>query len=108
MGVHDMDNEFALIIANLAGTVAGLGFFALLIERLVEKFIKPIQAAQPYAAYIALVLGVVLAAGFQLDIFTAVAASIGGDALTPWVGIILTGLAIGGGSNFLHDIWPSK
>ena len=50
--------------------------------------------------YIAAVVGVLLAIAYRADAL----ALFGLVAWTPWIGWIVTGLVIGRGSNYLHDL----
>lgn len=120
------------VIAELLGFVA---FVALVLERLIEHFISPlvrllVLLVEPLFAKIiylagngstprdiltawfmslfALVFGVTISTSFNVDIFTLLAESIGLVPTSPQTGIIMTGFVIGGGSSFLHDLWPQK
>jgi hypothetical protein len=83
-------------------------FLALIVERLVEKFVKPLlpEAYQHWSAYAALALGLIFSWAFGIDLLTPVATAVGLEPFVPWAGYLLTGLIVGGGSNFLHDVWP--
>lgn len=85
-------------------------FLALIIERLVEKFVKPALPAQwqTLSAYTALVLGLLFSWAFGIDLLTPIATAVGLEPFVPWAGYLLTGLIVGGGSNFLHDVWPGQ
>lgn len=50
--------------------------------------------------YVALLAGVLLAVGFQVDIF---AEYFGLVSSVPYLGIVLTGMLLGRGANYLHD-----
>jgi len=97
-----------------AGELTIILVFALLVEMLVEYFVKPLiphseqdpapwWATIPYARYAAALAGVGLCVYYQLDIlsmmFPAYAAN--------YVGMILTGLLISRGANYVHD-WLAK
>lgn len=82
-------------------------YLAIAVERVTEiVFGQPfdkIEKLKPYKwtlMYVAMVLGVVSAFTFDLDFLTLV-----GQDLTLF-GQVLTGIAIGGGSNFIHDWLP--
>jgi hypothetical protein len=97
-------NFFALIL-----------FLALINERLVEKLVKPITGnfqGNPVAdlspVYFAMLTGLLIAFGFQLDMITPLVAEFSPAALSPVPGTIVTGLLVGAGSNFLHDVWPKN
>ena len=58
--------------------------------------VKPFKWCLMYASA---VVGVLLAFFYRLD----VVAELYGEAT--WVGMVITGLAVGRGSNFVHDLW---
>jgi len=89
--------------------VGAVVFLALLVERVIEIFVKPLipDAHKDKALYVALVLGVALALGFQVDAISPTLEQFGAVPLAPWVGMIVTGIVIGGGGNLIHDLWPS-
>lgn len=78
---------------------AAFVFFAVLIERLIEYFIKPRIGAQ-YVIFVALILAEVVSFGYKLDLI----ASLGVSTTEGLLGFALTGLVLAGGSNFLNDI----
>lgn len=96
-------------LALVAQVVLFVSLLALFVEGATEHFVKPaldkagMEWFKPYAA---LLLGLLVAAGFQADIFTPLAVAVGLEPLSPWFGLVLTGVAIGRGSNYIHDIWP--
>ena len=61
-----------------------------------------LETIQPLR-YVAMVVGVGLAFAYRLDLLLAAFPQL--PSLAPWVGILLTGMAIGRGSNYLHDFW---
>lgn len=82
-------------------------YLAIAVERVTEiVFGKPfdqVERLRPYKwtlMYIAMVLGVVSSFTFSLDFLTLL-----GQDLSLF-GQIITGVAIGGGSNFIHDLLP--
>ena len=95
------------------GTIAGVFFFGLLIaftiERLVEKLATwPLEQAglpSELKAYIAWVFGGAFSGAFAIDLFTPVAIAVGLEPFVPAAGYVLTALAVGGGSQILHDIF---
>ena len=98
------------MFTSIFGLVA---FFATLNERLIELIYKPIAEQLPAnpvvlmaTPYLAMITGVGLALSFQLDIISPLVTVLSIDLISPWPGIVITGLIIGSGSNFLHDIWP--
>ncbi|MDE2096692.1 MAG: hypothetical protein KGL39_05540 [Patescibacteria group bacterium] len=80
--------------------------FAFLIERFVEKFVKVAlvksfpKVPGAVACYVALGLGVIVAYGFRVDVFSF----IGIPAVSGTWGEVATGFLIGGGSNWLNDL----
>ena len=75
--------------------------FAVLIERFLQVVVKPmLQIQGPITAYVAFVLGIAAAVGFQVDLFHA----LGIAASAPLAGQIATGIVIGGGSNYANDV----
>jgi hypothetical protein len=90
---------------------------AFLIETLVEYFVAPFFNNIPKLAgykwtqmYIAMAIGLVSAFVYRLDLVSLLSqflsqVSTGGSVLpTTTFGIIITGTAIGRGSNYLHDL----
>ena len=93
-------------------------FLSFLVEALVEyvfgQAAQHVPAIQPYQwllMYVALVVGVLAAFVYRLDLVHLLAAFL--DDISPGaigaipqttLGIVLTGLAIGRGSNFIHDL----
>ena len=61
-----------------------------------------LETIQPLR-YVAMVVGVGLAFAYRLDLLLAAFPNM--PPFAPWVGILLTGMAIGRGSNYLHDFW---
>jgi len=52
--------------------------------------------------YVSVCVGVGMAFAYSLDLLNVVFEM---AANPPWVGILLTGMAIGRGSNYVHDLW---
>ena len=80
-------------------------FLAVLVERLIElvfgQIFEKVPALQPYKwtqIYLAIALGIVASVSYQLDLLELV-----GQAHSTF-GVVLTGVAVGGGSSLLHDI----
>ena len=84
--------------------------FAVLVEMLVEYFGKPLipttdqdpppmWTTLPYARYAAALAGVLLCIYYQLDVLAMLFPQYAAN----YVGMILTGLLISRGSNYLHD-----
>lgn len=104
-------NGFTEVLAASAGVLGFVVLVGFTIERLTEKFVKPIVALftdKPVADYVALVLGLAISLGFQIDLLTPLAVSVGLEPLSPWFGLVVTGLGVGGGANFWHDVIQNK
>jgi hypothetical protein len=85
-------------------------FLSILVERLTEAvFGLPFdkyEKAQPYKwllVYVGMVVGVAVAWFGHLDLIS----ELSGVELGA-LGVFLTGLAVGGGSNLLHQVWPGS
>lgn len=93
-------------------SVAGIAMTALLLAGLEESFIEYVlgglDALKPYLLYLSMLLGVVLAVLFNVNLVAPAmqAAGIqpaqGMVSAASWVGEIMTGLLIGRGSNAVH------
>lgn len=73
---------------------------ATFVEGTVEYFFSKQPKVQPYLMYISLVLGVVAAVAYKVDIF----AQLGLVSPYPYVGTVATGIVLGRGGNYLNDI----
>lgn len=103
-------DQFLQGISLVAQVFALAAFLAVIVERLVEHFIKPLlaRAGQSWLApYAALVLGAAVSLAFGIDVFSPIATAVGVEMTAPWAGLALSALVVGGGSQFMHDIWPS-
>lgn len=87
----------ALALAFMAESMTEY-LFATWLDILAKRW-PGIKEAQPLK-YVAAVVGVLFAFVYSLDL---IAAMLGPIANPPWVGIVLTGLAIGRGANYAHD-----
>lgn len=103
------------IFTNAFGAVLVLvmvaSFLALLNERLVEMFVSPLLERvrrKWLLPYVALATGVLMVVLFGVDIMTPPLVELGAEPVSPLVGLIVTGLIVGSGSMFVHDIWPAK
>ena len=72
--------------------------FASWIDWAVSKW-PSLEKAQPLK-YVAALVGVAFAFAYSLDL---IAAMLGAVPNPPWVGVLLTGLAVGRGANYVHD-----
>ncbi len=85
------------------------GLLATVNERFVEHFVKPLlgkAGGDAYTGQVALVTGAAVSVLFGVDLFTPVAEALGIALTIPWAGLALTAVLVGGGSNFIHDVWP--
>jgi hypothetical protein len=96
---------------NVLAFLAVILLIAFLVESLVEylfgQFFAHIEALKPYSwclMYIAAAVGVLGAFHYQLDLVSLLSIYLGLSISISWFGMVLTGLAIGRGSNYIHDI----
>lgn len=98
----------------LGNLVVGLLFLAVFCEGTITFFyseivrqwgeMTPLEFFREYSArYVALALGLGLAFGFEVD----VPAVLGLVAVAPWIGIAVTGVVIGRGANYVHDLFKA-
>lgn len=85
--------------------LAQIAFVAFVVEGLVEWFVGSWSDAAGLSPVVmrlvAAVVGVILCAGFGLDLFKQV----GIVSSVPYLGAVVTGLVISRGSNALHDLY---
>ena len=98
-------------MSNPFGILALIFFLAFLVESLVEylfgQAFSHIPSLSQYSwtlMYIAAAVGVLSAFIYSFDLISTLGAYIGMPIQVNWMGISLTGLAIGRGSNFIHDL----
>lgn len=96
------------VVLDPAGLLVAAFMLAFIAEGTTEYlFAEPLTKltsatwASTATKYISLLVGVALAFGFGLDVLRVVAPGL--TPVAPWVGVILTGVLIGRGSNFLND-----
>jgi len=77
-------------------------FLAFLNERVVEYFFGKIKVLKPALLYVSALTGIALAFAYQASIFSALDLGIVSAYL--WVDFLVTGIVIGGGSNYLNTI----
>lgn len=84
-------------------------FLATAIERTIENLVAPVVPDKYSVAlrYAALALGLGAAFTFGVDLVTPGLEAAGITPAVPWAGKALTGVALGGGANLLHDWWPA-
>lgn len=78
--------------------------FAVFVEGLIEYIFDNgnTTKSQPYLKYIALAAGIIVAAVFNLDGLNVVFAI---TSPVPFAGVVITGLVIGRGSNYVNDFF---
>lgn len=84
-----MNSDFILGVLVLASFVEGM----------TEYTLGPVEGAKPYIKYVALVFGIIVAVGYNIDILS----SLGIATTKPFIGNIFSGLIIGRGSNYVND-----
>lgn len=96
---------------NLGPAVVGILFLAVFCEGSIEFFYAEVikllgeltlkEFLKKFSArYVALLLGLLLAFGFEINI----PGLLGLAAVQAWVGIAVTGVVIGRGANYIHDV----
>lgn len=107
-----------IVIGEVAKVLTMAFFLALVVERTIEFVIRPLleNAVKAFGwdvakvglvvPYIAAICGGLLSYGFGLDLFAGMAADAGLEPAA-WLTRLLTAVVVSGGSNLLHDIWPS-
>lgn len=78
----------------------GILFLAMLVEGTVNYLAGDSEATRPYLRYITLALGIGAAVAYRVDI----PAMVGLIGMWPWVNYAISGIIIGRGSNYTHDI----
>lgn len=94
-------------LAILGSIVTFAGILATLNERLNELFILPLAerfGVKDYNDHIALGVGTLLGILFGVDFLTPLADLFGITLNAPLAGLVVSGIVIGAGSNFLHKL----
>lgn len=106
-------------LSAIASLIALLGFLGFLIERIVQHFVTPIvdhfdiqsSTRTLILMFTSLFLGLVSAFAFGLDVITPLVQPFITDNSVmplPITGTLFTGIILGGGSQFIHDLWPTN
>lgn len=103
------------------GILAVTLMMAFLVETLVEFFFgtlfDKVKVLTPYKwalMYIAVAVGLVGSFTYRIDIIAIAADAVRADPVIPvkWYGMIITGIAVGKGSNYIHQLvstfFPAK
>lgn len=93
-------------LTEVIGLLAAATFLATANERLVGYF-DPIWKKVPlenFKRYVSFLFGALLGYLFQIDLVSQLIPT---TPMFPWAGRLLTALIIGGGSNLIHDLWPT-
>lgn len=80
--------------------LAALFILATLVEGIVEYFISTPNKNQPWLKYVAALVGILVCVVYKMDLL----AILGVTTTIPYVGSVLTGIAVGRGSNYLNDL----
>lgn len=111
-------NELSGAFGAVAGVLSLALFLSLVNERVVEFVIRPfveailratgrpVESAGRILPYLSAVMGALISLGFGLDLFAPLAVAVGLEPAA-WVTQVLTAIVVAGGSNLLHDVWPS-
>lgn len=105
-----MEETFATLVGESVQVFMFASFLALVVERLIELLVKPAlpEVGRKYISHTAVLLGILIALAFGVDLITPLAAGLGLSVPYPVAGAALTGAIIGSGSNLLHDLWPGS
>lgn len=79
--------------------LAAILFLAVFLEGTLTYITGKSEAPRPWIKYVALFAGVLLAIAYKVDI-----PSMAGLPFVPFVNYILSGIAIGRGSNYVNDL----
>jgi len=105
--------------APVVGVLSYVFFVAYILEKIVEQLVAPIVN---YFAYrnktiddlrgwlirmVAILLGVAISFGQRVDAITPLVVLAGIPTTSTFIGTLLTGIGIGGGSSWLHDWFGS-
>lgn len=97
---------------NVFAILAVILLLSFLVEALTEyifgQIAEHVAAIEPYSwliMYVALAVGVGLAYTYDFDLIYLLSNWLGADIPHHSFGVLLTGLSIGRGSNFVHDLW---
>lgn len=76
-------------------------------ERLIEYFVTPLFDKygwdKAWLLYVGALPGFILSVAAQIDLFAML-----GITLPYYLGVVATGLAVGGGANLVHDIFDGS
>jgi hypothetical protein len=96
----------------IIGLMGIILFLAFLVEALVEYVLgtlfSKIELIKPYAwclMYVSVAVGVAGAFIYKLDMVSILAVYLNVEIPVNAFGIAITGISIGRGANFIHDIW---
>ena len=90
---------------NFGNVFALVAILALLNERLIEHLLTPLPFLKPYMLYTGMASGILLAVMTGVDVVSPTFENFGQPLPPSAVARFLTGVLIGGGSQFLHDVW---
>ena len=100
------------MLAEVVGLIAALLALGLLVRQVVEAVVAPffdkIPVLTPYKwtqIYASFIVGVVVSFSFALDVLPVILEQFGVIRVPATVGIVLTGLLIGGGAELWHRVF---
>lgn len=79
--------------------MGGILLLAFFVEGLIEYLFGKDNETQPILKYVALLIGVLLAVAYNVDIL----AMVGLHSIVPLIGNVVSGVIIGRGSNYVND-----
>ena len=93
---------------NVIGTLAVIVLLAYLVETLTEfvlgDLLEKIAFAKKIVKYVAILVAVGGAVVYRFDLIYLLGQFLTAPIAWTWFGTIITGVAIGKGSNYLHDL----
>lgn len=96
-----------MIVLSILGVIFLLAFLVeALVEYLFGQACEHVAVLKPYQwllIYVSAAVGIVGAFVYQFDLLSLLGSYLGADIPVTPFGIVLTGLAIGRGANWLHD-----
>lgn len=89
------------------GALAAAILIAIFGERVVQYFVTPLFEKygwdKTWLLYVGALPGFILCVAAKIDLFAML-----GIALPYYLGVIATGIAVGGGANLVHDIFDGE
>lgn len=104
--------QLAEVLSMLGALILFAVFVAGNIEGALEYFLKPVldwpeatveERRGIVLREVTLVVGILVAALLGIDLLTLLAVEVGANPVSPVVGVVMTGVFMARGSNWLHD-----